>query len=166
MFIAIISDSHDNLPNLEKCLTYLAQQGVSTIIHCGDITSAETLEYIGKHFDGEVHVVYGNGDYMQEELNDISYQYDNVIVYGDEGEIEINNLKIAWNHFPEVARTQAASGEYDAVFHGHTHIPWEEKVGKCIVRNPGPLSGLRNKATFALLDTETNVAQLLLLEKI
>ncbi|MCX6797241.1 MAG: metallophosphoesterase family protein, partial [Candidatus Doudnabacteria bacterium] len=58
------------------------------------------------------------------------------------------------------------SQKYDFVFHGHTHKPWQETIGKTIIINPGTLAGLFNKATFAVFDTETKKAQLILLEKI
>lgn len=37
MKIGIISDTHDNLRNLEAALEVLQAEGVTRILHCGDV---------------------------------------------------------------------------------------------------------------------------------
>ena len=54
----------------------------------------------------------------------------------------------------------------DLVFYGHTHKPWEEKVGNCRLVNPGEVAGQRFKPTFALYDTQTDKLELKILEKL
>ena len=79
-------------------------------------------------------------------------------------EIELGGKKIFLNHYPDIAKNKAESGKYDLVFYGHTHKPWEEKVGECRLVNPGELSGQRFKPTFAIYDTETDNLELKILE--
>ena len=42
MLIAIISDIHDNIPNLKKVLDYCRENKVEKIICCGDLATLET----------------------------------------------------------------------------------------------------------------------------
>ncbi|MEK7653636.1 MAG: metallophosphoesterase family protein, partial [Patescibacteria group bacterium] len=62
MKIAIISDSHDNIPNIEKFLGWAKENKIEMIIHCGDIASGETVKYLSENFKGKIHLVYGNMD--------------------------------------------------------------------------------------------------------
>lgn len=159
MKFAIVSDTHDNMANFNKIIDFLnnppAQAGekINVILHCGDICNQETIDEATKNFQGEIKFVRGNGDY---DLEDIPSQM----------EIELDNKKIALVHFPEIARLLAESKEYDLVFYGHTHKPWEEKIGKCRLVNPGEVAGQRFKPTFAIYDTETDKLELKILEKI
>ncbi|MFA6146128.1 MAG: metallophosphoesterase family protein [Patescibacteria group bacterium] len=169
MKIAIISDSHDNVPNLEKALAIIKNQGVGLIIHCGDLCAPSMLsKVIAPDFQGEIHIVHGNvGD--PDLLEEIAKKFPNVTVHGKIGEIEVvsiglNNKKIAFTHFPEEGKKLAESKKYDFVFYGHTHKPWEEKIDKCRLVNPGTLAGMFYKATFAIYDTETDELELKILE--
>lgn len=164
MKIAIISDTHDNIPNLEKTLSWIKSQGISLIIHCGDISAPTILsKVIVPKFSGKIHLIYGNvGD--RELLQKTIKQFENVKFWGDKGEIELDDKKIAFCHFPEIAKELADTQKYDLVFYGHTHKPWEEKLGKTKLVNPGNLAGLFYKATFAIYDTKTNKLELKILE--
>jgi hypothetical protein len=74
--------------------------------------------------------------------------------------------KIAFTHFPDIAKKMAQSGKFDLVFYGHTHRPWDEKIGNCHMINPGELAGQFYKPTFAVYDTATGGLQLKILEKL
>ena len=65
--IVIISDLHDNLVNLEKCLKWCSDNEISKIICCGDVTNDETLELLAGGFAGEIFLVRGNADIYDEE---------------------------------------------------------------------------------------------------
>ena len=166
MKFAIISDSHDNLPNIYKALDYIKKQGINTIIHCGDVCAPSVMKEIAEKFDGEIHLTYGNVDGDRELMEKLAADLDNIKIHGEVGKIELGEKKIAWNHYPEEAKDIAKKNKYDLVFYGHTHRPWEEKIGNTLVLNPGTLAGLFAKATFAIYDTTKDKAQLILLEKI
>jgi len=167
MKIAIVSDSHDNLPNIEKMLDFVNKNEIKMIIHCGDISAGSVLRLIGEKFSGPVHFVLGNVSSDLETLKEKSAGLDNVtIYYNGTGELMVDSTKIAFNHYPEQAKELAKSGKYDLVFYGHNHKPWEEMVGKTKMLNPGTLAGMFNKATFAVYDTKTDKAELILLERI
>ena len=166
MKLAIWSDSHDNIPNIQKALAYLDKLKINFMIHCGDLAAPAVIKKeLGPKFKGEIHFIHGN--VADQALNQkVASEFEHVTCHGDQGELEIDGKKIAFNHYPEEAKKLAASGKYDVVFYGHSHIPWEETIGKTKLFNPGTLAGMFAKATFAIYDTTTNTAELIILEKI
>ncbi len=44
MFVAVMSDSHDNIWNLRKALTIIKKKGAGMIIHCGDFIAPFMLK--------------------------------------------------------------------------------------------------------------------------
>lgn len=163
MKIAVISDTHGNLANIQTALEEIKQEEIESIIHCGDIGGLETLEFLDK-FNGKVFAVFGNADkgYFEKE-NSFFERFSNIKFFGstdsagaDSGEIELGGKKIAFVHFPEIAQGLAKSQQYDLVFHGHTHRPHQEKIGKTELINPGNLAGLFYRPSFAVYDTQTD----------
>ncbi|HAT75108.1 MAG TPA: hypothetical protein DCS28_03655 [Candidatus Moranbacteria bacterium] len=171
MKIAIISDIHNNEVNLEKVLDYCGENKIEKIICCGDLASKETLDFLNDTFSGEIHYCFGNMD--NEQLHDISAKggpasgwdfnknYRNTFIFKDFGEVKIDDRKIAFVHFPREAKKLAETGKYDFVFYGHTHKPWTEKIGNCIMLNPGNVTGDFYPPTFATWDTENNKFELI-----
>ncbi len=166
MKIAIFSDSHDNEPNIEKAIAYVNSLGIDIMIHSGDISSADTLGLIAHNFHGVIYAVSGNATDPLDELQGVVDKLDCVTVFDGTGVVEIDGKKIAFNHYPDEANKLAQSGKYDLVIHGHDHKPWEKMIGKSKVLNPGTLAGLYQRPTFAIYDTQTDKAQLILIEKI
>ena len=177
MKIAIISDIHDNIPNLKKVLDYCAKNQIEKIICCGDLASIEILDLLNDNFSGEILYTFGNmdNDYLKDKFchpeldsgsgfrikSGMTCEYKNTEIFKDFGEAEIEKQKIAFVHFPEVAKTLCKSGKYNFVFHGHTHKPWQEKVNNCILLNPGNVGNQIYPPTFALWKTEENKFELI-----
>lgn len=166
MKFAIVSDTHDNLKNFGKAIDFCNKKKIGLILHCGDICSRETISEAAKKFNGEIKFVRGNADYNLDELR-------------EKMEIQLGNKRIFFNHYPDIARKAAKSGDHDFVFYGHTHAPKLEKIpaciafseadagrGKCLLANPGELAGQINKPSFAVCDTETGKLELKILEKL
>jgi len=156
MKIVIVSDTHNNWANFKKAIDWAKKEKISLILHCGDISSQETIDEAIKYFNGEIKFVKGNADHgldLPEKM-----------------ELEIDGKKIAFCHFPDLAKKMAQSEKFDLVFYGHTHRPWDELVlsaveGKsCHMINPGELAGHFYKATFAVYDTITEKLELKVLE--
>lgn len=168
MKIAIISDIHDNLVNLGKCLHWCAKKKIKNIICCGDITNSETLKFLADNFKGIIYLVRGNIEiYDKGEIG----RYDNIKYLGRAGKIELNGKTIGVCHepayIPKVISMEPSSGggaRCDIIFYGHTHKPWEEERDGVKIINPGTLGGMFTKATFAVYDTETETANLKILE--
>ena len=166
MKIAIVSDSHDNVPNIEKFLNWISANSVKLIIHCGDLAAPSMLSKLfAKKFTGPIHLIYGNvAD--REALEKMSNELKNVTLHGDQGKITIDGQKIAFCHRPDESKVLAESGKYNIVFYGHSHQPWIEKMNNTELVNPGTLGGLFQKATFAIYDTKTKNIELKVLDKI
>jgi len=166
MKFAIISDSHGNSVNFKNIVRWLNKEGIALILHAGDIGDPDSLKESLADFLGEFFGVFGNMDkdfkIFVEEYNKIP----RVKIEEKIMETEIGGKKIAVTHFPEKARDLAESGNYDLVFYGHTHRPWEEKVGNCRFINPGESAGQFYKSTFAVYDTDTDKLDLKILEKL
>ena len=167
MKIAIISDTHDNAPNIEKFLSWAKENAIETIIHCGDIAApAMIAQFFGPQFSGDCHFVYGNvAD--REMTGPICEKFKNCHLAGDEGELDVDGQKIAFCHYPDQAEELAASGKYNLVFCGHTHKPDMKTLpNNCQIINPGTLAGLFNKASFAVYDTQSKKLELKILEQL
>jgi len=169
MKIAIISDVHNNEVNLKKVLDYCAREEIKTIICCGDLASKETLDFLCDNFTGVIHYTFGNMDEGQLQNYKILQKYKNTKVYRNFGETEIDGKKVAFVHYPNIAKELCATGKYDFVFHGHTHKPWvasEEATAnqgqkKCTILNPGNVTGDFYPPTFAMWDTENDKFELI-----
>ena len=135
MRIAVLSDIHDNIWNLETALDDVNERGAEALVFLGDFCAPFTLAQIGESFDGDVHAVFGNND-------------------GDE--LELGGKRIALNHYPDLARRLAESGAYDAVFSGHNHERQHETIGGTLWANPGEVMGRFGSPSYGLYDTETN----------
>jgi len=167
MKIAIVSDSHDNIPNVKKAVEWIKGQKIETVIHCGDICAPSVLRECFKDFPGKAFFVFGNVDGDHFRLTRISFEeIPNAKIFGESGELELGGKKIAFCHFPQFAKGLASTGQYDIVFYGHTHKPWEQKIGNCKLINPGNLCGFPYKASFAVYDTQTDKLELKVLEKL
>ncbi len=153
MKLALISDTHDHVHNLQRALPALQQ--ADAILHCGDICSPFTLKRLAEGVQGKpVHVVWGNNDGDRRMLAVIAAQAGNVILHGEFADFEIEGFRIAMSHYPEVARAVAASQQHDLVCYGHDHQAFEGRVGATLLVNPGELAGvLTGRATWVLLDT-------------
>jgi putative phosphoesterase len=171
MKIAIISDTHDNVPNLTKMLDYCREHKVEKLIHCGDLAEIETLDFIKENFAGDIFWTFGNMD--RGHAADYPFadgKYRSINIFSKHGEVEIANKKIAFVHFPEYARRLAEEGRFDYVFYGHTHKPWTEKirgenkygnVKECEMLNPGNTANLYYPPTFAVWNTLDNLFSLI-----
>lgn len=151
MRVGVISDTHDDLRNLERALATLRDEGVTTLLHCGDVCEPGTLAAMAG-FDvwlaqgnmdraisltPAVEATFGRGRLAW--LHNLSLDgYRVALIHGDNGEV-LGNL--------------ISSGEYAWVLHGHTHQRRDQQVGRTRVVNPGALGGVRRgRRSFCILD--------------
>ncbi|MEO8663700.1 MAG: metallophosphoesterase [Bryobacteraceae bacterium] len=161
MKIAVISDVHDNLWNLAAALGAIKQSGCEVLLCCGDLCSPFVMDRL-REFPGPVHVVFGNND---ADLFRITRKADaRVQVHGEFLELTLDGKRIAVQHFDNIARPMALSGEYDLVCYGHNHRFHVTRVGGTLAVNPGPIMGAGGfsadgwqdvPATFVIYDTAT-----------
>ncbi|MEN8164333.1 MAG: metallophosphoesterase family protein [Acidobacteriota bacterium] len=124
MLIGVLSDSHGRLERLAEAAGIFASRGVNTLIHCGDITTVEAVEALAAF---EVHWVFGNCDWNENSLRAAMTGLGHRC-HGIRGELEIGGCRLGFTHGHRFDLYQAmvSSGEYDLVFHGHTHVRRDE----------------------------------------
>ncbi len=165
MFIGVFSDVHDNVENLRKALDVFKARGVETLIFCGDFCSPIPSRVMGGGFEGDIHIVFGNGDGDRFAISNVAQsKFPNLKLHGEHAELELGGVKIAVTHYPLYAQALARTGDYQAVFSGHTHERHEERFGDCLWLNPGEVLGWKGDATCAIYDTATNSAEVVILD--
>ncbi len=137
MLIGVLSDSHGQLERLAEAAELFNSRGVETLIHCGDITTPEVVEALGNF---EVHWVFGNCDWDEDPLRAAMSRHGHTC-HGVRGELDVVGRRLGFTHGHryELFQTMVTSGEYDVVFHGHTHIRRDEVEHGTRVICPGAL---------------------------
>jgi putative phosphoesterase len=163
--IAICSDSHDNMTNIDTFLNYCKKHKVDFIIHCGDVTEKRTKNYFEENSKAPIHFVEGNADISEQQKLKRTNRFMKIkrgpVPYFEQ---TFDNIRIAACHQRDKAIRLCNNDRFDIVFYGHNHKPWKEIVGKTYMINPGNLAGMFYKATFATYNTITKKLELILLE--
>lgn len=154
MKIAVISDSHDHLENIEKAVEISNRSDTAMLLHCGDICSPFVIGKLAA-YQGPVHIVFGNNDGDRFMIGEVAGRFPNVTVHGEIGEIDTEFGKVCLTHRPRFGAGLAATGRYRVVFSGHTHMKKREEVAGALHINPGEIMGLQNEPGFTLFDLES-----------
>lgn len=165
MRVAIFSDLHDHLNNLETFLNWVNGNKVSKLIFCGDLCNKEILKYLTSTFSGEIFLVGGNADlFLPKDTKNAK----NLIYDEQKLEFKLGPQKILITHKPaDLKRYLSEDNSFDFAFHGHTHKPWMVKENGVIIANPGTLGSTSGPvASFAIMETDTGQLELKLLNSI
>ncbi len=122
--IGLVSDTH----GLVRPEMFAALEGVSRILHAGDVGPADVLVEIGTI--ARVSAVYGNTD--EPGRPDLVERL----------ELEINGIKVVVTHghelgSPTPASLVAAYPDAEVIVYGHTHRQHVARIGDTLVVNPG-----------------------------
>jgi len=154
MKVAVISDTHDHLENVDRAIARINGLGAGALLHCGDLVSPFVVDRLAS-FDGPVHVVFGNNEGDRYTIARIAAKFTNVTLHGEVGFVDTGSGEIAFTHRPEFARGLACTGRHAAVFYGHTHRMKVERIGTAWLVNPGELMGLLEPPGFIVFDPAT-----------
>jgi putative phosphoesterase len=153
MIIGLISDTHDNVPNILKAKEIFKENKVSLVIHSGDVVAPKTVTF----FEGlNVWFIKGNADGDTEKIKLFAEKQGGKYL-GELAEFDIENKKFCVYHGtdPDKLRNLALSQKYDYVITGHTHEPYKIKEGKTLIINPGAHYYMSSN-TIAILDTKNS----------
>jgi putative phosphoesterase len=151
---------------LRKAIALFKERGVETLIFCGDFCSPIPSRVMGTEFEGDIHVVFGNGDGDRFAISNVAKsQFPNLKLHGEHAELDLGGVKVAVTHYPLYAQALARTGDYQAVFSGHTHQLHEERFGECLWVNPGEILGWQGNPTCAIYNTATNSAEIISLKE-
>ena len=157
--IGLISDTHDNIENIEKSMGVFKERGVSTVIHAGDFVSPSVIRAFQ---EVKLIGVYGNNDVDKAGIKD-AFNLIGGTIAGEIYELNVDGLEIAVYHGTqqEASDNIIHSEKYDLVVCGHTHRIQSSMVGKTLVVNPGTANGwfFGFGATVAILDTQSRSAE-------
>ena len=158
MKIAILSDTHDAVENLEKAFAIIKREKIQSMIHLGDYIAPQTIRML-KGF--KVQGIFGNNDGEKFGIQKAFQDIKGKIARGEFQELTLEGRKIALYHGTEEAITQALikSQQYNIVLHGHTHEPINKQEGKTLSLNPGSLHG--KQPSFAVLDLKAMKAEII-----
>jgi hypothetical protein len=160
MLIGVFSDVHDNLGNLQKTIDIFNTHGVEALIFCGDFCSPIPARVMAAAFTGDIHCVFGNGDGDRFFISNAAHsQFSNLKLHGEHAELEFDGVKVAVTHYPLYAQALARTGDYQAVFSGHTHERHQERFGSCLWVNPGEVLGWKGQPSCVIYNTKTNLAE-------
>ena len=165
--LAVIADVHDNLVNLQKTLDYIKQEKIDYLISLGDLQSLEAWQILDE-LDIPVWAVMGNADKDIIGEKKLKAILKNIHFSANIASVELNQQKIIFGHYPEIIKKIILNypNKYSLALAGHTHLPWEEKIGLTKLLNPGNIANIRCAPTFAIIDLENLKAQLILLNEI
>jgi len=162
MLIGAVSDSHDNLSQIDKVVQLLNSKKVGLVLHAGDYTSPFTIAHFKKLYCNFIGV-FGNNDGDHPLLTKRFHDTTNCVIRGQFTQVNVDGYRVGLLHGDEteLLDTLIQSGYFNAIIHGHSHNYRVQQIGKTLVINPGELCGyLTGKASFALLDTESNTAEI------
>jgi len=155
MQIGIISDTHDNLPMVEKAIKKLVEEKVALVLHAGDYVAPFVIPKF-KALNVKLIGVFGNNDGDPKLLKKRFSECPNCEVRGRFAKIDVDGFNIALLHGDQTELLDALINcqGFDAVVYGHSHSKVSSKDRKTLIVNPGEVCGyLTGKATIALLET-------------
>ncbi|HLS90245.1 MAG TPA: metallophosphoesterase family protein [Limnochordia bacterium] len=136
--IGVISDTH--IPYRARAIppiVYELFQGVSMILHAGDLVRLDVLDELG--VIAPVYAVYGNVDPPEV-----------VARLPKKREIQVQGVRIGLVHGDgpggsTAERALAAFPGADCIVFGHSHIPMCQRIGKTLLFNPGSATDRRSQ---------------------
>ncbi|HEX6307471.1 MAG TPA: metallophosphoesterase family protein [Longimicrobiales bacterium] len=157
MRVGLISDTHNHL----RADVFRVFAGVDLILHAGDVGSRDIITEL--EAIAPVHAVVGNTDSralrprVQDELD---------------LELEGNRVVVVHGHVlgsPTARLLHAAWPEADVIVYGHTHRQRIDRIGDCLIVNPGAAGPARfdlkpSVAVMTLSRDEKPAVELLSLE--
>ena len=154
MLIAVLSDIHDHLDNLQRVLSKVADAKAEHMLFLGDFCAPFTLAAMAEGFTGPIDTIFGNNDGDPFLLSRIAARHEHITLHGQLAELKIGSCFIGCNHYPDIGRRLAESGAYGAVFSGHDHKRYQHQIEKTLWANPGEIMGRFGVVSFGLFDTE------------
>ena len=150
--IGLLSDSHGRASITRRGVDLLLAEGVTLILHMGDIGRFEVIDALatGKV---ESRIVFGNTD--MDKANMARYAEGLGISVDDPvGRLDWGGQKLVFmhGHLPN-AMAQALADQVNYLCHGHTHEMRDQRCGSTRVINPGALCRAA-QYTVATLDTQ------------
>ncbi len=154
MIIGIISDTHDNLPEIEKAVKLFNRKKVGFVLHAGDFVAPFTIDKL-KKLSCEWLGVFGNNDGEKKGLRAKSEGR----IRNSPLRVKLSGSKITVIHDRNTIDLEKEKA--DLIIFGHSHMAELIKNKGKLIINPGECSGwISGKPTVAIVDLETLTAKI------
>ena len=162
--IGILSDTHDNLPLVDRAAAMLAALSPGLVLHAGDFVSPFVIPRLVAALPCPCIGVFGNNDGDRALLAAKARESGNLEIHGSFMARLIDGRSVALLHGHEAGAVEEITGTglFELVVHGHTHRPSVTEKGGTLLVNPGEACGyLTGKPTVAVLETGPMEAEIL-----
>ena len=157
MKLAIISDIHDKLEHLAWARAQIVAKRAEQVICCGDFSTPKTLERVAT-WGLPFHFCLGNTDEAEASgFERLARQHAQLFYGGRLGHLQLPEGEVLFTHYPDQAMQAAQRGGPIAIFFGHSHRRYEERLeaseGRpaCLLANPGDLQNRYGNGPSLLL---------------
>ena len=142
MKIGVVSDTHNNLKNIEIIINLFNEIKVPIVIHTGDISNANTLEQFSK-LNSKLIGVYGNNDRNELGLEEVAQK--NKFQFQDPPrKLSLLDKEIVIFHEPDMIDQFLSENKLiDVVLYGHTHRYENNTKNGVLFFNPGESAGMQ-----------------------
>lgn len=156
MLLGVVSDTHNNLRNVERIVEIFNRAGVDRVVHTGDITQPKTLDVLAR-LAAPLCGVFGNNDQERAALDAACRRHG--FDFGDGARsFTWAERRIVVVHDPLDA--PAPTG-IDLVMHGHNHRTVIDRRDGVLLFNPGECAGhLAGHNRVGIVDLTTLAVQL------
>jgi len=160
MLVGIVSDTHDDSAAVEGAVSLFEREGVDAVVHCGDFVAPFSVTPFDTDF--AFHAVGGNNDgewSVESTVEAFGTYHGETAHLAFDGDDDADAVDVAVTHGTSdlVVDALVDCGDYDYVFHGHTHAHGVEARDETVRVNPGglpiPVEGADDAFRVATLDT-------------
>ena len=159
MKIGVVSDTHNNLKNIEIIINLFNEIKVPIVIHTGDISNANTLEQFSK-LNSKLIGVYGNNDRNELGLKEVAQK--NKFQFQDPPrKLSLLDKEIVIFHEPDkIDQFLSENKLIDVVLYGHTHRYENNIKNGVLFFNPGESAGMQKGSNaIGILDLKNMEAK-------
>ena len=155
MKIGVVSDTHNNLKNIEIIINLFNDIKVPIVIHTGDISNANTLEQFSK-LNSKLIGVYGNNDRNESGLKEVA-ERNNFQFQEPPRRLRLLDREIIIFHEPDnIDRFLSENKLINVVLYGHTHRYENNTKNGVLYFNPGESAGMQTGSnSIGILDLIT-----------
>ena len=152
MLIGVVSDTHNNLKNIDIITSLFNEKGVDLVVHTGDITNSNSLIKF-KDLNCEFLGVLGNNDKKEPNLIQTA-ELNSLRPKNPPIQFSKCNRLIAVFHEPDQIEDYLSKNQnVDIVLHGHTHRYRNEILSGVLHFNPGESAGIfAGKNAIGIID--------------
>ena len=152
MLVGVVSDTHNNIKNIENIINIFNKEEVDLVIHTGDISKAKTLRLFS-NLNCPMTGVFGNNDRIEKGFKEVCHEC-NFSFQEPPLSLSLKNKKVAVFHEPEQIDSYIKKNtDVKLIIHGHTHRYREETLNDIIFFNPGESAGyLEGKNAIGIIN--------------